>query len=89
MKKLILALPLILAGCVSDPVDVSASYLEADLETYETLADPIGSLLDAERGRSMDARTINPWTEAPFTDADLDAFDLVMDSWKLRLEAVE
>ena len=87
MKKLLLCL--LLVGCVSDPIDVSASYLEADRETYETLADPIEALLDAERMRPIGERAINPWTETEFTLEDLDAFELVLDSWELRLESAE
>lgn len=91
MKRLLLtALALgFLTGCVSDPVDVDLSYLEADRRTYDTLSQPLSAMILDQLSEPLASRTENPWTGLPFTDSGLMALEAVLESWEIRLGSVE
>ena len=80
---------LALTGCLTDPVDVDLSYLEADKKTYETLSKPFSAMLEDQLAEPTAKRTMNPWTGLPFSDQDIMALEAVLESWELRLEGTE
>lgn len=82
-------LALVLTGCLTDPVDVDLSYLEADKKTYETLSQPFSAMLEDQLAEPVAERTLNPWTQLPFSDQDIMALEAVLESWELRLGGVE
>ncbi len=86
MKHLLLSLCLLGTACVSDPVDVSLSYLEADKGSYEVVAPSMEALLSYEAQRPLEDRAVNPWTGQAYSDEELGSLQLVLDSWALRLE---
>lgn len=89
MKHLLLTLCLLAGSCVSDPVDVTLSYLDADTDTYEVVSPSMGALLTQEASRPLEARAVNPWTSEPFTDVELGSLQVVLDSWGLRIEGAK
>jgi hypothetical protein len=88
MNKLLLTLAFILTpSCVSDPLDVSPSYLQADLTCYQLLAPVVGAMATDMQAQPLELRTVNPMTGSALTDTDLQATQLMLDTWAIRLQA--
>lgn len=83
-KALLLVLAIAAPACVTDPVNVPVTYLEADKACFDVVAPVLDSFIATEM---VDDVFLNPVTGAPYTELELEALALIRETWEIRLAA--